>query len=441
MSTFAADDLCNLSMQELDRQITELAAHIQAATCRWLFLVAELDRRQEWAAWGAKSCAGWLSWRCGVSPGAAREQVRVARRLSDMPLTCAAFGRGELSYSKVRAISRIATPENEPALVELARHSTAAQLDRIVAGYRGSTASLDEANAAHDRRYVSLSWEDDGALTLRARLSADEGAVLMRAIEASRDQLWDAVKADVSAETPVADEAGRPSAADALVQMAESSLSAPSAAASGGDRYQVVVHTEAAVLSGDEDGRCEIEDGPALPAESARRLACDASLVAITERQGRPLAVGRKTRSVPGALRRALRSRDGGCCFPGCDQRRFVDAHHVKHWADGGETKLSNLLLLCRRHHRLVHEGGYRVEACRDRRFRFRRPDGRRIPAVPRAGRSDSGCLPEVNRRAGVAIRPGTGVALSAGDSLDYGLAVEGLLANDGFLDWPMSAR
>ena len=123
--------------------------------------------------------------------------------------------------------------------------------------------------------------------------------------------------------------------------MAETQLANGPAQRNGGARYQLVVHVDPAALSEDApDARCALEDGPAIPAETARRLACDASLVALTEQNGRPLSVGRKTRAIPPALRRALQSRDHGCCFPGCNQRRFVDAHHIEHWAHGGETKL-----------------------------------------------------------------------------------------------------
>jgi hypothetical protein len=131
-------------------------------------------------------------------------------------------------------------------------------------------------------------------------------------------------------------------------------------------------------------GGCELDDGPALSAETARRLSCDASVVRLSERKGKPLSAGRKARSVPPGLRRALRRRDQGCRFPGCERRRFVDAHHIEHWARGGETSLDNLVLLCRRHHRLVHEGGYGVERLPRGRLRFLDPAGAPVPVAPR---------------------------------------------------------
>lgn len=182
--------LDSMPLERLEREIGELAAHISAATCRWLELVAELERREGWAHWGCRSCADWLSLRCGVAPGAAREQVRVARQLSELALVREAFGTGTLSYSKARAITRVATPANEAELLELALHATAAQLERIVRGYRSAaSADPEHANAVDRERYLSWTWYDDGALMIRGRLSADEGALLLRALEAARDGL------------------------------------------------------------------------------------------------------------------------------------------------------------------------------------------------------------------------------------------------------------
>ncbi len=171
--------------------------------------------------------------------------------------------------------------------------------------------------------------------------------------------------------------------ADALAALAESYLSTRDVASSSADRFQVVVHVDVETLREGSAGRCEIERGPSLPAETARRLACDASLLRILENeQGEPLNVGRRTRSIPPAIRRALNTRDGGCRFPGCTHRRYVDAHHIEHWAHGGDTKLANLITLCRLHHRLVHEGQIRIETRPDGGWRFYHPDGRQFELV-----------------------------------------------------------
>jgi hypothetical protein len=179
-----------------------------------------------------------------------------------------------------------------------------------------------------------------------------------------------------------------------------------------GERYQVVVHADENVLAHDGAGGCELEDGSALSPETARRLACDASLVRN----------GRKTRAIPPAMRRALRSRDRGCRFPGCENRRFLDAHHVHHWARGGPTRIDNLLLLCRRHHRLVHEGGYQV----DRHGRFYDSWGRQLPDVPRPPRGSPLKLLDGNRSLRIdadTCDPGTG------DPMNLGYAVDALLS------------
>ena len=210
--------------------------------------------------------------------------------------------------------------------------------------------------------------------------------------------------------------------------MAETTLRHGPEPLSAAERYQVVLHVTAETLAGDENDRCELESGQPLAPETARRIGCDSSLVRITEDSaGNPLDIGRKTRAVPPALRRALQARDQGCRFPGCDHHRFVDAHHIEHWADGGHTSIDNLVLLCRRHHRLVHEGGFGVEKTGGGRIRFSRPDGRVIEAHPQLS-------PTGNHRGLLASNRETGEAIDAagwivpGDPMDYGMAIEGLL-------------
>lgn len=413
------EDLKSMTTEQLEREVGELAAHIAAATCRWLLVVAELDRRRAWADWGSKSCSGWLSYACGLAPSAAREQVRVARRLEELPAVCEAFGKGELSYSKTRAISRVASEESEAELLDLARHATAAQLEKVARAYRGVvSAQVEKAHDTYEDRHFSYQWDDNGSLLVRGRLPAEDGALLMRSLDDARHRLR------ASAEAPEMEKG--PSNADALVSLAETGLATGGAERQGGERNQVVVHVDSAALADDEPGGpCEIENGPALAPETARRLACDASLVTMAERDGRPLSVGRKTRSIPPALRRALQHRDGGCRFPGCTQHRFVDGHHIEHWAHGGETKLSNLLLLCRHHHRLIHEGGYAVQRTGPGSLRFARPNGSPIPAHPRTPTGDRGEIERLPVRAGLE-------ALTGGDRLDYGMAVDLLLEANG---------
>jgi hypothetical protein len=430
-------------LELLEREITELAAHIHAATCRWLGLVAEFDRREGWATWGCKSCAHWLSYTCALGSGAAREHVRVARRLEELPKIQSAFRCGELSFSQVRALSRVATPELEGRLLELARYSTAAQLERVLRAYRGVLArELSAEESAHCGRYLACEHDDDGALVIRGRLPTEEGALLLAALQAGRDQLRsDASEAGAEAPSssparPSSDEsASAPSNPDALLLMADTLLASGAVERSGGERYQVVVHVDVGALSGVEDTErprlCALEHGEALGPETARRLACDAGVVSIFERDGQPLSVGRKTRSVPPALRRALASRDQGCRFPGCAQTRFLHAHHIHHWAQGGQTKLANLVQLCPHHHRLLHEGGYRLTPGPDQTLTFSRPDGRPIPPTPPPTEGSPKQLANDNRRHRLDITPHTTKRHWDGSHLDLALAIDTLVWTD----------
>ena len=431
----AGNGLSQLPLEHLEHEITELASRINAGTCRWLLLVGEFDRRRAAWDWGCHSTAKWLSWRCGVAPRAAREHVRVARRLGELERVREAFASGELSYSKVRAITRVASEETEELLLEYARHATAAQLERIVRAYRG-VLRVEEAKEILERRYLAWSWEDDGSLSFRGRIPAEEGALLLGALDAARDALneqrseekggpagpLDELERGGSAEPLDPPRYSSVSNADALSLVLAEFLSSSAPDGSAAERYQVVVHVDAPVLAdgeGGEEDRCQLEDGSPLAAETARRLSCDSSLVRILEDpDGRPLSVGRRTRTIPPRLRRALRARDEGCRFPGCTNRRFLDAHHVHHWAAGGETSLDNLVHLCRRHHRLVHEGGFSLQLDQHDGLRFFDRWGQTLPNSPSLPRARESLAPAV-----AALAPGTG------ERYDLDLTILGLCA------------
>ena len=354
--------LSNADVLALGEAIAETAALIDAATHRFLTQLREFDAAEGWWRAEALSCAHWLSWRVGMGPGAAREKVRVARRLADLPLIDEALAAGEVSYSKVRAMTRVATSENEADLLNMARNTTAAQLERICRLTRQvQKLSAEEARAADDeRRYVSTRTTEDGMVSIQLRLHPDEAARVMKALE-------------------VCAEGGR--LVDGAVAMADAALGAGSAA--GVDppgpvrpHVEAVIHVSAEALGG------HTNSGDGLSADSCRRLLCDAGVVPVLEDgAGRIIDVGRKTRSIPPALRRALGARDRGCRFPGCTHTRFVDGHHIAHWIDGGETSLANTLLLCRRHHRAIHEHGFTVVREGDAHV-FRDPTGATIPAT-----------------------------------------------------------
>lgn len=423
------------SIHDLADEITTLAAHISAATCRFLVLLAEFDERGGWADEGCKTCAAWVSWKCSMQANAAREHVRVARRLPELPRVREAFERGELTYSKVRAITRVENIEDEEGLVTLARHATASQLERLIRSYR-SVLAVEDPERHRPERSVSWSYDEDGSLVLRARLPAEEGALVVAALEAARDRLAEPADVEDAALSPGAVEEAAAAAAksrnaDALLTLTEASLDESAPGGSSADRYQVVVHVDAAALQGEsaagDAARAELEAGVPLPQEVARRLACDASLVRVIEQDGRPLTVGRKTRSIPPAVRRALRARDGGCAFPGCTNRRHVDAHHIEHWAHGGRTDLENLVHLCRHHHRLVHEGGFRIERRRGR-LAFFTPKGRRLMAAPPVRRGSCPELLAGHTRRGLRVSAETPTPLSH-DRLDLSLGVDAMLA------------
>jgi hypothetical protein len=434
------------SLELLEREICELSAHIAVGMCGWLQLVGEFDERRGWAEWGVYSCAQWLSWRCSIGLRAARENVRVAGCLRRLPLVSEAFAAGELSYTQVRAITRVASAQNEEYLVMLGRHSTGEQLEKIVAGYRGVlAATVDGARAAHVRRHLFWEYDHDGSLLIGARVPAEEGALVLAALEhadrtlqAERAQeTEDCVGEGCSAEHSRDSLPAR--RADALVALARAELHSDHASRCGADPVEVIVHVDLETLTAEEVGdRCELADGPPIAPETARRLGCDAGLVRIIERDGKPLSVGRRTRSVPPALKRALNDRDPHCRFPGCNHRRYLHAHHIHHWARGGPTSLANLVHLCSHHHRLVHEGGFTAQhAPAGGTVTFCRPDGRAIPERPPPTTPQGPGIPEQNRQHGIPITPDTSRPLSAGEPLDYGMAIEGLAQEDGLYRQP----
>jgi hypothetical protein len=248
---------------------------------------------------------------------------------------------------------------------------------------------IEEARETERRqlnRSLTTYVDDDGMVILRARLTPEVGAVVQRAIEAATEQLYQESRNAAAADSIVEEVTFAQRRADALGRLAECALAADLDRGTAGDRYQVVLHVDADAAS-DAPAQAVLEldeGGVRVSAETSRRLSCDASVVTMRESaDGSVLDVGRRSRTVPTPIRRALMSRDSRCCFPGCSARR-CDAHHVRHWADGGATSLDNLVLLCRRHHTLVHEGGIRVERNALGVYSFVRSDGRVLEASPR---------------------------------------------------------
>ncbi|MFQ5661004.1 MAG: DUF222 domain-containing protein [Gammaproteobacteria bacterium] len=500
--------------ESLRDAITLLSGHINAAEYRFLKLLAALIKRDAWLGdSGFKTPAHWLNYACGIGLGAAREKVRVAKCLHSLPKIDEAFRLGTISYSKVRAMTRCATPENEAHLLMIAQHGTAQHVENLVRKHcRARRLNAPEQDQTqHEARQFTWYTDDDGMLVFQGKLIPEDGAVFLKALEAWFDVInrrnkenkektteeGDMRQKDVSAETSFSSsgtipEPSRPEIpenvsaemctvpssgkspenarnvsaetsapelpeptyaqkrADALVLMAEQALSSLDDGLkplSNPEKYQIIVHLEPEQLHRwpehpehpPETCVCSLEYGNAqfpLSAATARRLACDAALVPVLEDGGGDvLNVGRKTRTVPPALRRALKLRDQGCRFPGCTQTRYVDAHHVRHWCDGGETSLDNLITLCRHHHRLLHQSEYEIGKEANGDFVFMKPDGEEMSrALPQQFEDgeDTRATPAIVRQheaLGLAIDSGTAVSLWQGEECDYALAVEALMA------------
>jgi hypothetical protein len=528
------DDLAELEgldesefLTELGNRITRVAAHAAALEYRLLVMIAEFDRRKGWERGGHKDCAAWLEMHTGMSRVTARERVRMARALVQLPKISETMATGELSFSKVRALVRVATPDNEAELIPMARECTASRLEKEVAYFRELErwGDLGAEERRHRRRHLKVGAGADGMVRIRGEVPADVGALLMKALDAAGDALFqgnlewsvdggsfglavdevtpdqrrvDALRlvldaamasgfcavggvpsdsgesvrgpgsrSDLEEETTGADggepvsrpgdspeslDVHRSAAAGASEDADDPDAAGPTGgqtldddAGAGADegsdpdesaeldkridspeslgdhgrltdspesvgnharpndspesstpcgciprspsaeRYTVMVHVDHDTLVHNTPGRVDLDGRMPIPPETARRLACDGSVVRIVHGpESEILDVGRKTRVVPHAIRRALWARDGGCRFPGC-MAHYVDAHHIVHWADGGKTALANLVLLCPAHHRGVHEGGFSVRMDRAGIPRILNRDGVRIPDQPPA--------------------------------------------------------
>jgi hypothetical protein len=382
--------LAALPVEALETELTSLAGHLNAGNYRFLRVLGEFARREGYAGFGIASCAHWLSWKCGIGLVAAREKVRVARALETLPLIAEAMRTGKLSYCKARAITRVATAANESTLLTIAENGTVSHVEKTVRLFQRTERGeeLQVANARYEDRYLQCYFDEQGQLVLRAQLPPEQGALFVKALQAAAEALDNASHEASQPQDAWSAGARR---ADALALMAETVLSEGASATAPSDRHLVTVHVAEQVLhEPTAAGQCHVEGQAPLPPATIRRLCCDGALVAIaSDADGAPTHATRKTRVVPTAMRRALQTRDGGCRFPGCNNHRFVDAHHIVHWADGGDTTLDNLTLLCRKHHRFLHEYNYQIERC-GRELRFLRPDGRHIPDVPREPVCDS---------------------------------------------------
>jgi hypothetical protein len=305
--------------------------------------------------------ASWLSYRYGMSEWKARRWVDAAHALEALPALSDAFESGRLGVDKVVELTRFASFETEDGLIAWAVHVSAAAIRR-----RADLTLRPPVDDVRDaERHRFLSWwysEDHLRFGVEAELPAADGAVVARALE----RIAERIPVLPGEEDPVYASARK---ADALVVLASSRIADDPDA----DRATVVIH----VRAGAEANGADVEFGPVIHPETARRLLCEARTQTVAEdERGDPLGLGRMTRHPSAWMLRQLRYRDGGCVFPGCASERFAKAHHVTWWRDGGRTDLDNLVLVCSFHHKLVHEMGWRLERDGDGVVRWSKPDG-----------------------------------------------------------------
>jgi hypothetical protein len=352
------------SSDEVILDLDHSTAVMAAASAQALTAVAECDARKLWRRDGATSMTSWLAGRYRLGWGTAREWVRVAHALQDLPRIAEAYRGGRLSWDQLRPLSRIATPETDETWARKAPSLSPGALWREAR--RHERIRVREAEHIRRHRYLWLNWDHHRpVLWVEGMLPAEEGAAVEKALTKRAE--------DVSGDPEALDPAGA-RLADAFLDLATG----------GPERATVVVHAGAEILLREEPEEgpwlAETEGGQRLPSESIRRLACDGKIEWLVEHDGRPVGIGRRGRQVPGTVHRVLRNRDGGRCrFPGCERKRWLHAHHLVHWAEGGATDLDNLVLLCPAHHRLIHEGGWRTTGHPAHDLRFHDPGGRAL--------------------------------------------------------------
>jgi hypothetical protein len=313
-------------MHRLGDEIARLSAQVDTAIARLLTLIREFDNQGGWSN-GFRSCADWLAWRVGLDIVAARERVRIARALVNLPILAGTLERGELSYAKVRALTRVATPESEAWLLTMGRTNTAAQIVRIIQSRRvlDRAAERREAKRQHDNRALRVYRDESGMVVINGSLDSEDGAVFMRALAAAQDTLYrDAKKLGPFSLAAPHGPSPVQQSADALTLLAEAALRHELDPGAPSERYQVVLHVDDSVLTSSNKLGESTLDGTHASAEASERLSCDASRTWMRhDSEGNVLEVGRRARTVPPALRRALLHRDHVCRFPGCG-RHFV---------------------------------------------------------------------------------------------------------------------
>jgi hypothetical protein len=361
----------------LDSRIGQLCANVDAALVELMGALREFDDLGAWSDQHARSPEHWLCWRANVSPRAAKEWFALAHALEGVPKIRAAFADGDLTYWQTQIIAKVATEETQDVLINLATHSTAAQLQRICAAFKGAQRAQSEASAGHhDDRTLGYHYEDDGFMRVYARLCPEDAAIFEKAIEATAARL----KAEQEDDTCTKRTYGQ-RYADALVDIAQRSLDSDGGGESSS--YEVMVHVDLETLATANGRGARIEGGPAIPRETIDRIMCDSFIRHIVERDGHVVDAGARRRHPTKRQRAALEARDEMCRFPGCSASGYREAHHIDLHSQGGETKLDKLVLLCSFHHRLLHAGGFRIEGDPNGELNFFDSGGGSIENVP----------------------------------------------------------
>ena len=340
-------------------RMTPIAAGINRGYAEFCELLSEADRGQEWLADGSPTIVPWMAARFGIEESFGRRLARLAQRLEDLPELRKRFGAGELSLDAVELLSEVARPETEHALIEDALGRDLHDVGRIVS--RAKPPTIEQSADDRATEWVSTQWNLHHR---RMRVGGQLAGVGAQYVE---DRLVEGAKRiPRNPETGQYDDWNK-RMADSLVETcATSSGELPTPT--------MVVHTELEALR-DGEGISEISGGPVISNEIARMLGCDAEVEAVVERDGKPIGIGRKSRRIPGWLRRQVENRDHHCQFPGCGRTAFLQIHHIEHWADGGRTDFDSLVLLCWWHHIFIHEKGWHITCGPGDGFRFRRPD------------------------------------------------------------------
>jgi len=379
------EDLHALPASEMGPDMEELRRLINGMEAECTRRLQRFDSGGGYAATQALTAQAWLRWKCNFSPAAASGRVAVARELADLPQTTEAFADGDFSYAHAAMIARTAEKlgdkmesNAETILVSAAKELDLARL-RVVTiklqHFMDPDSVREEANESHELRFLHLSQTLDGVFYINGRFDSEGGAILQTALNALSGP-----------PTPDDKRSPKQRRADALVELARQKLDSGSLPAVGGQKPHLTVTVSMATLANQPGSpAADLEWAQPIPAETARRLACDAAVTPIfLDSESNQPRAGQTSRSISGSQRKALVFRDKGCRFPGCDRPAdWTDVHHLKHWADGGKHVMDNMILLCRRHHRMVHEEGWQLVVTAEGNIVALMPDGFAFGAIP----------------------------------------------------------